>query len=534
MAKRRARVVCSACHERKIKCDLRPPTNDYQALSPCSACSERGTDCRLRSRKPYTSIVRSSRNTEIDRNAAVHDGEHIPKSVTFHIDRAKVTASYGPLPGSQTSSLYFGDSGYGSLMDILDPPSQSIGRHLTIQTSRDSTLPAEDLGYLNAKGCFALPDESHELLKAYFQFVHPQFPVLNGPAFLRLHADGRLETINLMLLWSMFSVSANYVPTCRAADTKTLYHMRAKTLFDLSGENDKYVLIQSSLLLSFFFDDVQDVKQSWYWSGIAFNLAQSLGLHEVLVANRNRATSELLYLESLWECCILRDAWLSYTMGRPLRLGGAQLSFNGGCRFKDMVFLGERLLSDVEADASEKMWQSSVDAATALHLALQSKPMRPDKLLFQWQKEEAPETSSLPLSLCYLRLRLCQYATIIAVVQLDKHNGLESGSPQPGLVKTAADEIDSIIQSYLRDDMAGYVPLMIVPLVMPALLVSMSVLKSDDPVKMERAARKLSTCFDLFNSIEHSFPAASIVKRLFGTASQGVLERQLTATRLSP
>ena len=50
----------------------------------------------------------------------------------------------------------------------------------------------------------------------------------------------------------------------------------------MSGENDKLVLVQSALLLSFWFDDAEDIKQSWYWTGIAFGIAQALGLHRQL------------------------------------------------------------------------------------------------------------------------------------------------------------------------------------------------------------------------------------------------------------
>ncbi|KAF2165771.1 hypothetical protein M409DRAFT_24057 [Zasmidium cellare ATCC 36951] len=531
--KRRAIVVCSACHKRKIKCDVQPWTDHFQALRPCSACLERGTECRLRSRKPYTSRVRNHNHVEADRSRKlpVLDVAHAPKTVSFHIDRAEVTASVGSHPDSrQTSSLYFGESGYGSLLDIVNPPSHSSkGRHLTISSSRDSTLPAEDLAYLEAKGCFALPDESHDLLRAYFRFVHPQFPVLDGGTFLRDHADGRLEKINLLLLWSMFSVSACYVPACRSVETKALYHIRAKTLFDISGENDKYVLIQSALLLSFFFDDVEDVKQSWYWTGIAFSLAQSLGLHDNLLSDRDNSTTNNVFQKTMWHCCMLRDAWLSYSMGRPLRLGGeTSHTFKSECSFQDMILLGDRIHTDAEAEELTRMWRGSVEAALALHLSLQSKPVPVDKLLSQWENEQVPDPEMFTpaVTLCHRHLQLCQHATLIAICQLHEKSGSRSESSQTDIIDIAEEGITFIVQSYLKDDAISCVPLMIVPLVMPALLVSMAELKSPEKARRERAAGHLSSHLALLGAIEHSFPAASIVKRLFGTASQHILTDQ--------
>ncbi|KAK4495875.1 hypothetical protein PRZ48_013143 [Zasmidium cellare] len=519
---RRAIVVCSACHKRKIKCDIQPWIHS-QALRPCSACLERGTECRLRSRKPYTWKVRSPKKVEAERKTAVvdHVGHHTP--VEFHIDQAKVTVTVGSNPVSRTGTLYFGESGYGSLMGILDPPAQSKGRHLSIESSRDNALPAEDLEYLKAKGCFALPDESRALLSAYFKFVHPQFPVLDGTAFLRDHGDGRLDTINLLLLWSMFSVGASYVPACRGAETKALYHMRAKTLFDISGENDKYVLIQSSLLLSFFFDDVEDVQQSWYWSGIAFSLAQSLGLHEILPVVEGKSSPT--YRGTLWQCCILRDAWLSYTMGRPLRLWEAELISSSWCQFSDMVLFGERVHIDDEANELEKAWRCSVDASWALNLSLQGKVVQTDSILSRWQSQQQPprELFNPAVALCSRYSRLCQHAAIIAVCQLNEKNGSTSDASQLDLIDTAEREIASIVQSYLRYDTINCVPLMIVPLIMPALLVAVAALKTEKSTRRERAAERLWSYLALLGAIEHSYPAASMVKRLFGTVRDEIL-----------
>ncbi|KFY45080.1 hypothetical protein V494_01158 [Pseudogymnoascus sp. VKM F-4513 (FW-928)] len=432
-------------------------------------------------------------------------------SLVSHIDLSNIIASVIAQPSSRTTSIYVGDTGYGSILNIL-APENAKSRHITINGAANTALNSEDLEYLKLKGCFELPVESDDLLAAYFHFVHPIFPVIDGPSYLRDYAKRGLERMNLLLLWSVFSVSASYVPTCSGKETKALFVMRGKALFDMSGENDKMVLVQSALLLSFWFDDAEDIKQSWYWTGIAFGIAQSLGLYRRLVSDDQQYNTR----GSLWHCCMLRDVWLSYSMGRPLRLDEASCSATllptAECRFRDMEFQGNYVYSKAEAEGFEKMWRSSVTIARILRQSLSSTPIRPSTLLECLKDSlEAREnhSSSLMLVLCDGHLRLCQNAAMIALCQ-------RSGDKE--MAETAADEIVKTVQLYLGDNTMLYVPPTVVPFTMPAMLISVSALKSTEAYNRERGKSRLSCCFQLLDAIEQTYPAASIVKRLFHAA----------------
>jgi hypothetical protein len=83
------------------------------------------------------------------------------------------------------------------------------------------------------------------------------------------------------------------------------------------------VLIQSALLVSFWFSDVEDVFQSWHWTGIAISLSQTLGLHrnpDHPDKNNSIGDQQRRLWRQIWWSCVLRDAWLSLGMGRPLRI----------------------------------------------------------------------------------------------------------------------------------------------------------------------------------------------------------------------
>jgi hypothetical protein len=405
-------------------------------------------------------------------------------------------------------------------LDVLIPES-TTKRHFTINGVAGADLEAEDLEYLRRKGCFDLPEESDSLLAAYFHYVHPLFPVLDGPLFLQVHADGGLETMNLLLLWSVFSISASYVPAYSDAGTKGSFVRRAKALFDLSRETDKIVLIQSALLLSFWFDDVEDVKQSWYWTGIAFSIAQALGLHIPLSSDAQEPQSkDRGQWNTVWQCCILRDAWLSYSMGRPLRLDdvarNAAPQLSTSSRFENMKFKGSLLYSPDEEQDFGKMWLSALTTVRILRQCLSADSPQHDVLsmcLLDSLQYRKKVSSNILVSLCDNHLQLCQYAAVIALCQAG-----DDGQ----MAEVAADGIMGVIRSYQGGGTVPFVPPSIVPLVMPAMLVSISAIRSSDEEAVALGKGRLSACLTFLSSIESTYPAAGIVKKLFTAVHDAV------------
>jgi hypothetical protein len=69
-----------------------------------------------------------------------------------------------------------------------------------VYATAERRLDADDLNYLNEKGCFTLPKQSKELLEAYIKYVHPTFPIIEVAEFSQKYADCELQGINLLLL----------------------------------------------------------------------------------------------------------------------------------------------------------------------------------------------------------------------------------------------------------------------------------------------------------------------------------------------
>ncbi|KAF2633141.1 hypothetical protein BU25DRAFT_405082 [Macroventuria anomochaeta] len=432
-------------------------------------------------------------------------------------DSVEIVAAAILEPSSRIAPIFIGESGYS---DILDATGGLIDRHFHVPATAEQALAAEDLEYLKAKGCFTLPAESKQLLEAYFLFVHPTFPVVDGSLFLQGYAVSGLEGINLLLLWSMFSVSASYIPTLPRKACKEAYANRAKLLFDLSQENDKIVLVQSALLLSFWFADTEDVKQSWYWTGVAFSIAQTLGLHhEVRSANAQVTVQQRSLWRNIWHCCMIRDVWLAFSMGRPLRIEASDcyysVSEETDCQFTKLTLHDKKLYSLKEAAGFVSMWQSLITTSNVLRDIMTNKTLSPWQAEFFEGRINVQDTSSSTFLLTHVNrhLKLHQYAAIIA---LARASGLEEVSGK------AADSTTAIMQAFLYDNTTVYAAPVTVPLVIPAMVTYLTTTNSKRPEARKLGNDKLNLYIRFFTAMEDNYPAASILKRVLAAAQDAI------------
>ncbi|KIW94734.1 uncharacterized protein Z519_04711 [Cladophialophora bantiana CBS 173.52] len=553
MHRRRALKACTSCHERKIRCDV-----DIVEV-PCTKCSETGNQCTLRTRKAYSprgqQLHQTSRLAAVDNSRAneqglvhsdVEDSNSAPSVCPQKVARESQFLGAGISSPSATipASVFIGDKhGYGAVLDAT-VGGNVADRYLLIATTTGKSLAPEDLEYLRAKGCFSLPSEKvcSELIKVYFCFVHPTFPVLDGAAFLRDYANQGLSHMNLLLVWSMFSVAASYISdtTMQVAGYKSRIMMkdsivtRAKLLYQLSHENDKTVLLQAALLLSFWFVDADDVMQSWYWSGIAFGLAQTLGLHRDPCSAHQH--TQYAFGRTLWWCCMLRDAWLAFSMGRPLRLNRdhcstsmplipeTQLSYQG------MVFESKEFYSSGDAAAFAEIWHRLLITSEALRelLGERHKPRQSrrssthvDELSSRvFSHSEAfiglKSKISLPRRVAMGQLQLYEQAALIALLRPDRPE--QTGER----LRAAAAASTSALQAFINDGTVAYAGPVSIPLIAPAMHTFLLAMKSSNPLLRKVAVNNLDLHFLFLSELEENYPAASIVHNLFKAAKESV------------
>lgn len=407
-----------------------------------------------------------------------------------------------------------GDGGYGHILGTVG--SATPNRYFDVYATAEKPLDANDLHYLNAKGCFTLPEHSEELLEAYFKYVHPTFPVINVSVFSQTFAESGLSGINLLLLWSMFSVSASYLKDTPRMSSKETYVSRAKLLFDVTQEHDKMVLVHSALLLSFWFADTEDVKQSWYWTSVAFGIAQSLGLH-ALESPHGQDVSLQRSRRITWQCCLIRDVWLAFGMGRPLRItarDSSGYSQGSDVRFADLTFKGKRLYSSSEALALQDMWQSFVHTSTILRTHVASDKTLSATATRSYSPTNVPEYSGTILITHVSRhLKLHEFATASALAR--------ARSEKPAL-ESAVHGAIAIMKAMLDDETANFASAVTIPLVTPAMISCLETTRArdpcEDPENVRLAEAKLDTISKFLAALVENYPAASILSGVLRTA----------------
>lgn len=113
---------------------------------------------------------------------------------------------------------------------------------------------------LQKKGAFSLPPKTiqDELIDLFFTWVAPILPVIQKADFMRRYRDP-LNPPSLLLLQAVFiSVSrfaSQRIPGDGEGTESKIFFGRAKALYDAGYERDPVTVVQSLVLMS------------WYWHG---------------------------------------------------------------------------------------------------------------------------------------------------------------------------------------------------------------------------------------------------------------------------
>ncbi|KXH59236.1 hypothetical protein CNYM01_06101 [Colletotrichum nymphaeae SA-01] len=190
-------------------------------------------------------------------------------------------------------------------------------------------IVARDIEYLTDKDALTIPDRDlrDELLRTYAEIVHPFMPALDLHEFLGCILEPRPNSISLLLFQAVMFASVAFVDeeclrargfSSRKAARKVFF-ARVRLLYGLDCEQDRLALIQSLLMMTYWYDRPEDEKDTWYWMGIAFSLAQVASLHRdpkhLPISER-----EKWLRRRIWWSCVMRDRLLALGIRRPARI----------------------------------------------------------------------------------------------------------------------------------------------------------------------------------------------------------------------
>jgi hypothetical protein len=161
-----------------------------------------------------------------------------------------------------------------------------------MESGQDSLGPRRKLIHdrLTREGALVFPSPAvcDALLQAYFDWLHPCFPILDR-ADLQCHYQG--GTLSPLLFQSMLfigvSLCSDTVLNTTGFDNryqaKEVFYQRAKDIYDSGWETDTVIKLQSLFLLSFWRGSPTEERDVRFWLGAAISLAQKKGMHVMYV-----------------------------------------------------------------------------------------------------------------------------------------------------------------------------------------------------------------------------------------------------------
>ena len=172
-------------------------------------------------------------------------------------------------------------------------------------SARQTELDKVEVDILEKRGAFMLPprDLCDELVEAFFTWVWPVVPVVNKTAFMKRYRHAK-NPPSLLLLQAILLAGTRVCNNQQLLGTDGTtthaamnFYTRAKALYDANYEDDRVTIIQSLILMGWYWEgpegmcaawiplvahayNVSDVtKNVFYWTRVAIIIAQGSGMH---------------------------------------------------------------------------------------------------------------------------------------------------------------------------------------------------------------------------------------------------------------
>ncbi|CAG8903028.1 unnamed protein product [Penicillium egyptiacum] len=357
--KRRASKACCCCRARKVRCDV------VENGSPCTNCRLDQVECVVteskRRKKSRVEIENHSESPEASEETPFHrlsdfsgladfaptspsqasvdldQGQHMPH--LLYQNQAQRIGSDGhyrrrmaPNPAVPASMPLANVT--SQIQQLLDPNFGNTRSASGFLPDYIRGLPArlqkEDIDYLAVKGALTIPDVTlrNELLKSYIHYVHTYMPLLDLEEFLQniVQNDG-IHRISLLLFQAVMFAGVAFIDMkhLQAAGYQTrkvarkVFFQRARLLYDFDYEVDRISLVQSLLLMTYWYETPDDQKDTWHWMGVSLSLAHTIGLHRDPGNSRMDMRRQRMW-KRIWWSTYTRDRLIALGMRRPMRV----------------------------------------------------------------------------------------------------------------------------------------------------------------------------------------------------------------------
>lgn len=194
--------------------------------------------------------------------------------------------------------------------------------------SHSTRMNATELQILQTRGALSLPPQGlcDELIQAYFEWIAPIVPIINRVSFMKRYHDPE-NPPPLLLMQAILLAGSRVCITPLLLDSNgsaipaaTLFYQRAKALYDADYEEDRVTLVQSLVLMGWYWEDPGRVpKNVFYWNGLAATVAQGCGMHRSTKESRLSRADQRLWTR-IWWTLYTRDRSVAVALGRPAHI----------------------------------------------------------------------------------------------------------------------------------------------------------------------------------------------------------------------
>ena len=264
----------------------------------------------------------------------------VPACVSFEDEMDNADSEVLPLE-SQTTGYPADPTRPSPYAGILTPETRLDTAHEPGNISESTQLPAyieplsnripsEDLEFLQRKGALNLPelDLQIEILRAYLFSVHPFMPMLDYRRVLHsVLNEGDGGRISLLLFQAVMFAGLHSLqhPTIHRLgfrspkEARAVFFNRVRLLYEFDVEPEIAAVLQSLILMSSWYSKWDGRRDTWHWTGLAYDVARRMGLHRETLTLRTSSHAQR-FRKRLWWSLYIRDRMIALGTRRPMRI----------------------------------------------------------------------------------------------------------------------------------------------------------------------------------------------------------------------
>ena len=401
---------------------------------------------------------------------------------------------------------------------------------------------------LQADGAFSFPPTAVrlELLKAYFQWFHPHFAIIDEADFWDSHQEG---TVSHLLLQAMLFIGVIHSeePTLTRLGwgnrhrAKWHFYIRAKDIYDATYETNKVIVIQSLFLMSFWRAGALLEKDTRHWLGTAISLSQTKALHRSGEEAQEKTTR---LKRRLWWAIYVRERQCGSALGLPNRIrdedcdiepltvsdfitafGSSTSATDAHCytaHMIGMVQLANLLGRVVDAGYLPNRTLKSKDRSKIRDQLYEWKQNLPDVMQFQNETGDQPSFQASMLHLAYNNLLILLYRTSFII---DENSSAETDG---NVALQAAARNSRIVEDMLPSGNVGHAQIHVITNLFNTLCIHVANLRRSTGINRTLAEQRAKICLLGLQELQKTWEVTNWVLQLFFQ----YLDRE-TASRLA-